>query len=202
VNLYIPSVLSWREKGITIRQETRFPEEEGTTLIFNAAQPARLTVNLRVPYWATNGFGVKINGQAMDVKGEPESYLAIDREWKDGDRLEVSMPMSLHLHHASDVKNHVAIMYGPIVLAGEMGRENMPPTQEAHDQNQYNRVPRPSPPFLSTDDENASDWLKPVAGKPLTFETTGVGRPIEMTLIPLYAVMHERYTVYWKMGAN
>ncbi len=202
VNLFIPSILNWKEKGITLRQETKYPEEQGTKLSFQLAQPTQLAVNLRVPYWATSGFGVKINGQAMDVKAEPESYLTIDRQWQDGDRLEVSMPMSLHLHHASDMKNHVAIMYGPIVLAGEMGHDNMPPSQETRDQNKFNRFPRPSPPFLSTDDENPADWLKPVADKPLTFQTAGVGRPTEMTLIPLYAVMHDRYTVYWKMGTQ
>ncbi len=202
VNLFIPSVLNWREKGITIRQETKFPEEEGTTLIFQMSQPTQLAVNLRVPYWATQGVSVKINGEMQKVDASPESYLTLNRKWSNGDRVEMSMPMSLHLHHASDLKNHVAIMYGPIVLAGEMGHDKMPPEQEARDQNVFNRVPRPSPPFLFTDDENFSDWLKPVAGKPLTFQTTGVGRPEEMTLIPLYEVQHERYTVYWKMSTQ
>jgi hypothetical protein len=202
VNLYIPSVLDWREKGITLRQETKFPEEEGTTLIFQMSQPTQLAVNLRVPYWATQGVSVKINGQLQKTPAPPESYLTVNRLWSNGDRVEMSMPMSLHLHHASDLKDHVAIMYGPIVLAGEMGHENMPTTQEARDQNDFNRVPRPQTPFLSTDDENVADWLKPVPGKPLTFQTTGVGNPAEVTMIPLYAVLHERYSVYWKMGTQ
>jgi uncharacterized protein len=200
VNLFIPSELTWKEKGITLRQETKFPEEEGTTLIFKTTKPAQLAVNLRIPYWATNGITLKINGQTQPTSAQPESYLTINRQWENNDRIQISMPMSLHIHHASDAKNEIAIMYGPIVLAGEMGQEGMPPSQEAHDQNHFNKTPRPAAPFLATDDETPSNWLKPVPGKPLTFQTTGVGNPTDITMIPLYAVNHERYSVYWKMG--
>jgi uncharacterized protein len=112
------------------------------------------------------------------------------------------MPMSLHIHHATDLKNYVAIMYGPIVLAGEFGTEGVPDPAEAHDQNHFNKVPNVAIPVLSTDNEDASGWLKPVAGEPLTFRTVGVGKPDDATMIPLYAVRHERYTVYWKMGTQ
>jgi DUF1680 family protein len=200
VNLFIASELNWKEKGITVRQETDFPEEEGTTLIVRVSKPTTLTMNLRVPYWATNGMVVKVNGQQQPSTAQPESYFAIKREWKDNDRVEVSMPMSLHIHHAADLKNYVAIMYGPIVLAGEFGTESVPVPAEAHDQNHFNKVPDPEIPVLSTDNEDASAWLKPVVGAPLTFKTFGVGKPNDATMIPLYAIRHERYTVYWKMG--
>ncbi len=202
VNLFIPSELNWKEKGITVRQETKFPEEEGTTLIVHASQPTTLTVNLRVPYWATSGMVVKVNGQEQPFNAQPESYFAIQREWNDGDRVEVSMPMSLHIHHASDLKNYVAIMYGPIVLAGEFGTEGVPVPTEARDPNHFNRIPNADIPVLSTDSEDAGTWLKPVPGAPLTFKTVGVGKPTDATMIPLYAVRHQRYTVYWKMGTE
>lgn len=202
VNLFIPSELNWKEKGITVRQETKFPEEEGTTLIVHASQPTTLTVNLRVPYWATSGMVVKVNGQEQPFNAQPESYFAIQREWNDGDRVEVSMPMSLHIHHASDLKNYVAIMYGPIVLAGEFGTEGVPVPTEGRDPNHFNRIPNADIPVLSTDSEDAGTWLKPVPGAPLTFKTVGVGKPTDATMIPLYAVRHQRYTVYWKMGTE
>jgi DUF1680 family protein len=200
VNLFIASELNWKEKGLTMRQETKFPQEEGTTLIFHASQPAKLTVNLRVPYWATRGMFVKVNGREQPFNAQPEGYFALTREWNDNDRVEISMPMSLHLHHAADLKNYVAIMYGPIVLAGEFGTEGVPTPAEAHDQNHFNKVPNPEIPVLSTNNDDAGTWLKPVAGEPLTFQTVGVGKPNDATMIPLYAVRHERYTVYWKMG--
>jgi hypothetical protein len=202
VNLFIPSELSWREKGITVRQETKFPEEEGTTLILHAAKPAKLTVNLRVPYWATRGVTVKVNGAAQPFTARPESYFPIAREWKDGDRVEMLMPMGLHIHHAADLKNYVAIMYGPIVLAGEFGTEGVPIPAQAGDQSQFNKAPNAEIPVLSTDNEDASAWLKPVTGEPLTFRTVGVGKPNDATMIPLYAVRNERYAVYWKMAVQ
>jgi DUF1680 family protein len=143
---------------------------------------------------------VKVNGQDQLFGAQPESYFALEREWKDRDRVEVSMPMSLHIYHAADLKNYVAIMYGPIVLAGEFGTEGVPNPAEARDQNDFNKVPDPQISVLCTDNENAGAWLKPVPGHPLTFQTVGVGKPNDATMIPLYAVRHERYTVYWKMG--
>jgi hypothetical protein len=202
VNLFIPSVLDWKEKGLTIRQETKYPVEQGTTLLFHAASPTELTVNLRIPYWATHGATIKVNGQVQAGEVKPESYFAITRQWADGDRIEMSMPMSLHIHHASDLKDYVAIMYGPIVLAGQFGTEGVPDPAEARDPNKFNRVPNIPVPVFATDNEDASAWLKPVAGEPLTFKSEGVGKPEDATLIPLYAIRHERYTVYWKMGSQ
>ncbi|HMB95096.1 MAG TPA: beta-L-arabinofuranosidase domain-containing protein, partial [Tepidisphaeraceae bacterium] len=202
VNLFIASELNWREKGIAIRQETKFPEEEATTLIFHMSQPTSLAVNLRVPYWATKGVSVKLNGEEQHITAESESYLTLDRLWKDGDRIEYSTPMSLHIHHAADLKNYVAIMYGPIVLAGDFGTSGVPNPAETKDQNHFNKLPRPEVPFLATTNENVADWLKPVPGHPLTFQTIDVGQPADATMIPLYAIRNERYTVYWKIGSR
>lgn len=202
VNLYIPSVLSWKEKGLTIRQETQFPMEDHTTLTFSAAQPVQLAVNVRVPYWAAQGIAVKINGQVQANSAQPQSYLTLDRQWKDGDRLELTMPMSLHVHHASDLPNYVAVMYGPIVLGGELGTDRLPTTQEATDQNHFSKLPRVAAPGLATDSDDPSSWLKPVEGEPLKFTTVGVGKPQDVTMIPLYEIHHERYTVYWKTAGD
>jgi DUF1680 family protein len=200
VNLFVPSELNWQEKGITLRQETKFPEEEGTTFVFHTARPTSLAVNLRVPFWATKGATVKINGEVVQASAEPGSYLTLRREWKDGDRVEYAIPMSLHIHRAGDMENSIAIMYGPIVLAGKFGTDDVPNPPEAKDQNQFNKMPRPEIPILATADEDVAAWLKPSVGQPLTFHTTGVGKPADVTMVPLYAVRHERYTVYWKFG--
>ena len=107
--------------------------------------------------------------------------------------------MSLHLHRASDLRDSVAILYGPLVLAGELGTEGLPPSDEARDQNQYNKVPSAPAPVLVSDSADPQAWLKPVEGKPLEFTTAGVGKPRDVHLVPLYSVHHERYTVYWKL---
>jgi len=101
------------------------------------------------------------------------------------------------------LKNYVAIMYGPIVLAGEFGTEGVPiPPEAAKDQNHFNKTPNVEIPVLATDSDDAGKWLKPVAGEPLTFRTVGVGKPNDATMIPLYSVRYQRYTVYWKMTAQ
>jgi len=199
VNLFIPSELNWNQKGLSLRQETTFPIEQGTALILKTKHPVKLAIKLRIPYWAGSGVALKINGQAQDINAEPQSYLTLDREWQDGDRIELSLAMSLHLHRASDLPDSVAILYGPLVLAAELGTEGMPPSDQARDQKQYNKIPSPPVPVLVSDSDDPQAWLKPVEGKPLEFSTAGVGKPREMNLIPLYEVHHERYTVYWKL---
>jgi uncharacterized protein len=200
VNLFIASELTWKDVGLVLRQETNFPSQEGTTLIFRAQKPVKATVNVRVPYWATQGVTISVDGKVQPTKGIPESYEAITREWQDGDRVEVSMPMSLHLHHATDLADNVAVMYGPIVLAGDLGTTNVPNPQEAKDQNAFNKMPRVAPPSLATQSDDVASWLKPVPGEALTFRTDGVGKPEDITMIPLYEIHRQRYTVYWKMN--
>jgi DUF1680 family protein len=200
VNLFIASELSWKKRGLVIRQETAFPEEEGTTLTFKATRPTAATINIRVPYWATHGVTIRVNGNVEPTKGIPESYEAITREWTNGDRVEIAMPMSLHLHHAADLADNVAVMYGPIVLAGDLGTKNVPNPPEAKDQNHFNEAPRVVPPELATQSEDVESWLKPVAGIALTFRTDGIGKPEDVTMMPLYEIHRQRYTVYWKMG--
>ncbi|HEY4232120.1 MAG TPA: beta-L-arabinofuranosidase domain-containing protein [Lacipirellulaceae bacterium] len=200
VNLFIPSELNWREKEISVRQETKFPGEPVTTLVVRTSKPISLAVKLRVPYWATQGVTVKVNGEMVQTAAKPETYLTLNREWKDGDRVEYSIPMSLHIHRASDLENNVAIMYGPLVLAGQFGTDGVPSPAEARDQNQFNKLPRPEIPVLANADDNVATWLKPMPGQALTFQSTGVSKPADVIMVPLYAVRHERYTVYWKIG--
>jgi len=103
VNLYIDSQLEWPEKGLRLRQETRFPEEQGTTLIVSADRPAELGINLRIPYWAQRG-SVKINGNALPAFSSPSSYLSLNRVWKTGDKIELSLPMGLHIDSMPTMK--------------------------------------------------------------------------------------------------
>ena len=126
VNLFIPSLLDWQEKDLRVRMETKFPADETITLTINTKTSQKLDLKIRVPYWATQGAEVTINGEKQNVKSTPESYLTLSREWKDGDKIAVRLPMSLHLRPARDKKNLTTIMYGPIVLAGELGTKGMP----------------------------------------------------------------------------
>ncbi len=79
VNLFIASEVHWPEKGLTIRQDTRFPEQEGTKITIQAAQPVEAALNLRIPSWAVDGGSVEINGEPQPAFASPGSYAVY---WK------------------------------------------------------------------------------------------------------------------------
>ena len=124
VNLFIPSVVNWREKGLTLRQETDFPAEETTVLTIRAQNPVETTVYLRYPSWS-KGVKVFVNGKKIAVKQKPGSYIAITRLWKDGDRITADYPMCLRVETPPDNPQKGALVYGPVVLAGKRGTEGM-----------------------------------------------------------------------------
>jgi DUF1680 family protein len=195
VNLFIASELNWPEKGLRLRQETKFPEEEKTTFIFSTKNPIRLALRLRVPYWATKGAELIINGEKKMIMAIPGTYIRVAETWKDGDRLEFHLPMSLHLWPIQDDPQIAAILYGPIVLAGVL------PTEELSEKDVYGpyhaRGKKVKAPDLVADMNRPEDWLEPVENQPLTFRTVGVGRPEDVTLIPFYRLFGNRYAIYW-----
>ncbi|MFC1659862.1 beta-L-arabinofuranosidase domain-containing protein, partial [Gemmatimonadota bacterium] len=115
VNLYIASTLEWPEKGFTISQATRFPEEGASTLTIDGRGP--LDVKLRVPTWVRKGFTVSINGEAQAVDPVPGTYLTLSRRWSPGDRIEIGMPFSFRAERAIDDPSVQSIYYGPTLMA-------------------------------------------------------------------------------------
>ena len=199
VNLFIPSELSWPEKGATVRQETRFPVSESTTLHLELDEPTEMPLRIRHPRWA-DGFSIRVNGQAVDVSSDPGSYVAVQRQWRDGDEVEVELPMELHTEALPDDDRKVAVLYGPLVLGGALGTENMPDSGAfAPDRTEFFDRSTPEVPKLLADPSNLKEWIEPVEGQPLTFRTTEVGRPNDVTLRPYYQLNHQRYTIYWDL---
>jgi hypothetical protein len=196
VNLFIASELKWLEKGVSLRQETRFPEEGETTFTLNCAQDTNLELRIRVPYWATNGVSVKVNGEAQEVSADPGSYLILARTWKDGDKVSVEMPLSLHLCRMPDDPKLAAVMFGPLVLAGELPAEELP-SDAVYGPYHAEGKPAQAPDFVAGTDDLAA-WIQPLPGRPLTFKTVDAGRPSDITLIPFYRLFAERYGLYWR----
>ncbi|HEX6047832.1 MAG TPA: beta-L-arabinofuranosidase domain-containing protein [Gemmatimonadaceae bacterium] len=115
VNLYIPSVLEWREKGFTIEQVTRYPFEGASTLTVRGN--GRLAIMLRVPSWVRRGYTVSVNGAAQRIDATPGRYVTIDRQWRAGDRIEIAMPLSFRAERTIDDPTVQSIFYGPTLLA-------------------------------------------------------------------------------------
>ncbi len=186
VNLFVPSELTWKEKGVSLRQETRFPDEETTRLHFTCKKPVELALRIRWPYWVEEGMEVKVNGEPVKIEGKPSSYVEVRRKWKTGDVVEVRLPMTVRLETMPDNTNRVAIMHGPLVLAGDLGPVNDPKA------NSPDFVP-----VMVTEGRPAPEWVKAVEGKPNTFRTVGVGRPRDVDLIPFFRMHDRRYSIFW-----
>ncbi len=197
VNQFIASEAEWKEKGVKVRQETTFPERESTALIVRTDKPVKFSMRVRVPYWASKGVTVKLNGEPLKRNVKPCSYLAVNRTWKDGDKLEVAMPMSLHPDAMPDDKTLVSLMYGPFVLAGKLGGKGLTTENTHTSQNWYKFEGVATAPPLLGDINNLNAWIKPVKGELLTFRTTGQEK--NFTLIPYYRLFGERYVVYWNV---
>jgi len=200
LNLFIASELNWTQKGLVVRQETRFPEEDATRLTFKAARPVRLALKVRYPFWARSGITLAVNGRKEAVLAEPGSYVSVEREWGTGDVVQVRIPMSLRLEAMPDDPRMVALLYGPIVLAGDLGKEDLASI------NRYGpsapplrRVRALEIPAFIGDPNDVVAKVKPVSGAPLTFRTSGLAEPRDVTLIPFYKAYDQRYTVYWNV---
>jgi DUF1680 family protein len=158
-----------------------------------------------VPSWAGRGATAKLNGRALEGFAAPGGYYVLDRTWKDGDKLELSFPMTLHAAPMPDDDSVQAIMYGPLVLAGKLGTDGLTPAVLRAEPTkprtipEYHAEPVPAPPLKPTG-EALSDWIAPVPGRQLEFRARGQER--DVTLVPLNGVFDERYAVYWKVGGE
>lgn len=202
INLFIPSQLTWKEKGFQLKQETAFPENGITTLTVEKAPAALLALHIRYPAWATDGVSVKVNGKAQRIQQKSGSYIVLQRKWKSGDKVEVHFPMALHTITTSDDPLKAAILYGPIVLAGEMGTLNFQGSQPysnpwvRNDYYTYDyRVPVAMNTSLTLDTQNINKAIQPVPGQSLTFRVVKEG----IVLKPLYNIHRQRYVVYWHL---
>jgi DUF1680 family protein len=194
VNLYIESEVDWPEKGLHVRQETRFPQQQGTTLTLAAKRPVQMVINLRIPYWAGGG-SVKVNGTEIPAFSSPSSYLSLSRTWKTGDKIELSLPMGLHIDPMPDDATIQAVMYGPLVLAGRFETVTKDMTYGDYGPKENDRL---NVPDIVANTEHPTAWVEPDAKQPLTFHALGQSQPI--TLVPLYQIIHERYATYWKVN--
>lgn len=195
VNLFIPSTLDWADKGLKLRQETDFPSSETTTLHIERAPGQDLTLSLRYPEWSGKPV-VKVNGKKISIKGKPSSYIKLRRKWKTGDKVEVTYPMQLHLAATPDDTSRAALMYGPIVLAGDLGTEGIEapaPFSDPTVRNDYYTYNYHIPEGLNTSLDKDLSKIKRT-GKDLVFSTPD-GRIIR----PLYDTNHTRYVVYWNV---
>ena len=188
VNQFIASELNWKEKGVKVTQNTGYPQEQGTSFTITTGKKVRFTLNIRYPQWAKKGMTVKVNGEEFLFGEMPGSFVAVDRTWKNGDKVTVAFPFTLRLETMPDNGNRVAILYGPLVLGGNLGPVDDPKVNDLM-----------FVPVLMTKDSDPANWTVPVEGQPNTFRTVNTGKPADITLQPFYTLADRRYSVYWDM---
>ena len=190
VNLFIPSDLHWNERGIRLRQETRFPDEGQTSLVIVASNGARWTLRLRIPGWVGDRATVFVNGKPVDAMAQPGSYLGITRTWHAGDRVEMILPMQAHWEAFGDRPELAALVYGPVVLAQQLPLGELPDELKHEQGPKLEKYPAKEVPAALP--RELPSRLKRGAG-PLSF-TADVGpRTIEFQPI---SRSWERYSVY------
>jgi uncharacterized protein len=189
VSLYAPSTVNWTSQGVKFEMATDFPLGESASLKVVSDTTRQFTLAMRRPYWAGTGFSVKVNGKPWTNISPADSYVEIRRVWKKGDKIDLVLPKTLRIEPLPDNANRLAVMWGPLVLAGDLGPEPARRDEE--------RMPEPSAPVLIAANRDVYSWLKPVSGKPGTFLTSGVGLAKDVEFAPFYELPRRTYAVYW-----
>jgi len=218
VNLYVPSAAEWEAEGVRVLMETDFPEGEHAEIRINTDSPKAFTLALRRPYWAGEGFSVRVNGEGIEFPAPPRgtseerplyseevpgslrssTYVEIRRTWEDGDTVAVTLPKTLRLEPLPDNPRRAAILWGPLVLAGDLGAE-IPRRRWRQAEALKEEVEVLSVPVFVAADRPLPEWIKPVPGETGHFRTEGVGRDRDVDLFPFYRFHRRRYAVYWDL---
>ncbi|MBE7176697.1 MAG: glycoside hydrolase family 127 protein [Mucilaginibacter polytrichastri] len=182
VNLFIPSELSWKEKGLVLKQETRLPETDNANFTLTLKKAQTFPLRIRKPEWA-GAVALKVNGQHQKPVLGDDGYLVIDRTWKNGDRIELISPPKFYTEAMPDNANRRAVFYGPVLLAGILGDKEPDPVKGT--------------PVFVTSTNDTQKWLKTIDRGTLKYATAGLAVPKQVELMPFNQVSKQFYSVYW-----
>lgn len=208
VNLFIASEVTSTNLGLTLRQETTFPDEPRTRLTLKLKRAAEFTLQIRHPGWVAAGeFSIQVNGKPFAVSSSPSSYVGLRRQWQDGDRVEVELPMRTTVERLPDGSDWVALLRGPIVLASPAGTNDLRGLY-ANDSRMGHvaagpLVPMDQVPVLLASASELPRYVQPdsTAG-PLHFRLTEVLEPAVsegLPLMPFFRLHDARYQMYWQL---
>jgi hypothetical protein len=202
VNLFVPSELTWRDKNFVLEQRTQYPERDRTTLTVKSSPGEPIALRVRVPQWSGGPVTFRLNGRPLAVEGKAGSYASIERVWKKGDRLEATIPMKVRTEGLRGTSDQVAFLYGPLVLAGDLGAVERTATfPYARDQADNFEAESVDVPALIGDAATVAESLRRAPGERLAFVTAGVRADAQedVTLRPFTELYYRHYNVYWKL---
>lgn len=205
VNLFIPSSLNWKEKGMTFTQETSFPENEKTRLVVKTEKSRKMKISFRCPEWIEKDkVEFKVNGENVEAVFD-DGYYVVYRKWSDGDTLEMSLPMTLRAVQLPDKSPYYSFMYGPVVLAADLGKERLDGMFADDSRGGHvasgPQLPLQGMPVIVGQEETILENIRKVANDKLEFKLYGIypSRYEGMLLKPFYKTHECRYMVYWEV---
>lgn len=202
VNLFVPSTLQWGDTRI--EQQTAFPDEEQTTIIITPKKSkAKFVLKVRIPEWTkAEDMELRVNGEAQRAVSQG-GYLVLDRKWKQGDRLTVSLPMHLRAVQMPDRSAYYSFLYGPIVLASDLGKERQDGLFADDSRGGHvaagPQLPLQDMPAITGKPGDLLSCLHKSDGSQIAFTLSSVypSRYDNMRLVPFYRLHECRYMVYW-----
>jgi hypothetical protein len=183
VNLFIPSKLDWKEKQVQVTLQSNLPADDKVQLTLAAKKPVKFTLRIRKPYWAKETAQVSVNGKTVNATVDAAGYIVLERQWKEGDKVELRVPSTLYTVAMPDNASRKAFFYGPVLLAGNLGKKETDPAKGV--------------PVFVTAEDKLSTWIKQDPQNGSVFRTASVGFPQDVQLQPFYSIQDEHYSVYW-----
>ena len=212
VNLFIPSRLTWKEKKITLVQETRFPDDGKVTLRIDEAPKKKRTLMIRIPEWAnqSKGYSVSINGKRkMFVMAKGNQYLPLSRKWEKGDVITFHLPMKVSVEQIPDKKDYYAFLYGPIVLAASTGTEHLDGLYADNSRGGHiahgKQIPLQEVPMLIGAPNSICKDLHKEKGNRIAFRYNGDVYPAQgkaLELVPFFRLHNSRYAIYFRQTSE
>ena len=205
VNLFVPSTLRWKEKNMVVTQTNKFPDEAQTQFMIEAKKAVKTTIFFRCPEWVVeNGYSITVNGKKVALTQKPGSYVAVNRTWKNGDRVVVEIPMKIISEKLPDQSNYVAFLKGPIVMAAKTDASEMKglfadDSRMGHSPS-GRQIPLNEMPKLVASNQDLAKFVKPVSGKNSTYTIADLiyqNKFKTLELIPFYRLHESRYVIYW-----
>ena len=203
VNLFAASLLNWKDKKVTIKQETAFPKGESAK--FTVTGSGSFDMKIRHPYWVKEeSFKVIVNGDTVVKKSEPSSYVSAGKSWKSGDVIKVLFPMYTHVEDLPNVSDYVALLHGPIVLSAKTGTDGL--TGLVADDGRWSHIASGAlqsldqAPMLASEKKDIPSKVEPVKGEPMHFKAPYLfanKKDANLLLEPFYEVHDARYMMYW-----
>jgi DUF1680 family protein len=227
VNLFVPSSAQFTTAGVLLKMDTDFPDGDVATIRITLPSPKAFTLGLRRPVWTGDGFEVKVNGVRVEqpplaslydsgaggrgnspgneaIQRQASPYVELNRTWKTGDTVELNLPKSLRLEPTPDNRQVAAIMWGPLVLAGDLGSRRERRGATAEERAAEDAAALAQVPVLIAADRPVTEWVTPAGSRRGDFHVEQVARtlaqpsnPMDVPLAPFYRTHRRNYSVYF-----